>query len=100
MLGISYNELSDKLKRNYGLTLIAASRPTSTVNILGIKRPRQKVIEDLSTDTVQQGDVITIFGNRKKVIKFYKKYLKAPFLARNGNRPPSHQAVTCRGKAG
>ena len=66
-------ELSDKLKRNYGLTLIAASRPTSTVNILGIKRPRQKVIEDLSTDTVQQGDVITIFGNRKKVIKFYKK---------------------------
>ena len=73
MLGISYNELSDKLKRNYGLTLIAASRPTSTVNILGIKRPRQKVIEDLSTDTVQQGDVITIFGNRKKVIKFYKK---------------------------
>lgn len=73
LLGLSYNELSDKLKKNYGLQLIAASRPTSTVNVLGIKRPKQKVIEDLTTETAQQGDVITLFGNRKKVIEFCKK---------------------------
>lgn len=72
ILGLTYADLSTKLANDYGLTLVAVSRPTETTNILGIKRLTLKLLADKGTATATHGDKITIFGNRKKIIDFCK----------------------------
>ena len=73
LFGLEYKELSDKISRNYGLQLIAVSRPEESVNILGIKRPALRLIKDISDVTAAAGDTVTIFGLRKKVMDFLVK---------------------------
>ncbi len=73
LFGLEYKELSDKISRNYGLQLIAVSRPEESVNILGIKRPALRLIKDISDGTPAAGDTVTIFGLRKKVMDFLVK---------------------------
>ena len=46
ILGLTYADLSTKLANDYGLTLVAVSRPTETTNILGIKRLTLKPLTD------------------------------------------------------
>ncbi len=72
ILGLTYADLSTKLANDYGLTLVAVSRPTETTNILGIKRLTLKPLTDKAAATATHGDIITIFGNRKKIIDFCK----------------------------
>lgn len=72
ILGLTYADLSTKLAHDYGLTLVAVSRPTETTNILGIKRLTLKPLTDKAAATATHGDIITIFGNRKKIIDFCK----------------------------
>ena len=72
ILGLTYADLSTKLANDYGLTLVAVSRPTETTNILGIKRLTLKPLTDQAAATATHGDIITIFGNRKKIIDFCK----------------------------
>lgn len=72
VLGLTYAQISDKLSKDYGLTLVAVSRPTETTNILGIKRMTLKLLDNKDTATATQGDKITVFGNRKKIIEFCK----------------------------
>lgn len=72
ILGLTYADLSTKLAHDYGLVLVAVSRPTETTNILGIKRLTLKLLADKATATATHGDIITIFGNRKKIIDFCK----------------------------
>lgn len=72
ILGLTYADLSMKLANDYGLTLVAVSRPTETTNILGIKRLTLKPLTDKAAATATHGDIITIFGNRKKIIDFCK----------------------------
>ncbi len=55
LFGLEYKELSDKISRNYGLQLIAVSRPEESVNILGIKRPALRLIKDISDVTAAAG---------------------------------------------
>ena len=73
LFGLEYKELADKISRNYGLQLIAVSRPEESVNILGIKRPALRLIKDISDVTAAAGDTVTIFGLRKKVMDFLVK---------------------------
>ena len=75
ILGLTYADLSTKLANDYGLTLVAVSRPTETTNILGIKRLTLKPLTDKAAATATHGDIITIFGNRKKIIDFCKARL-------------------------
>lgn len=63
--GLTYSSL--KLESEYGLRLIAVSRPTQATNIIGLKHDE---LHTLSTDVVDQtevqpGDTITIFGSLK-----------------------------------
>lgn len=73
LFGLEYAELADKISHNYGLQLIAVSRPEESVNILGIKRPSLRLLQDISKVTVAAGDTVTIFGLRKKVMDFLVK---------------------------
>lgn len=73
LFGLEYAELADKISHNYGLQLIAVSRPEESVNILGIKRPSLRLLQDISKVTVAAGDTVTIFGRRKKVMDFLVK---------------------------
>lgn len=68
-LGLSYKELERKLKDDYSITLIAATRPDEHKNILGIKSKEARVI-DLSTTpcpVVTQGDKLTMYGPTKSI---------------------------------
>lgn len=58
-------------ENEYGVVLVAASRPEDKTNILGIA---QSTLEPLllSDNSGQRGDVITIIGARKKVREFAK----------------------------
>ncbi len=73
LLGISYDELEKKLIQDYNLRLIAVSRRYDSTNIIGVKRPVQKMLADTSGATVLHGDTITIIGSRKKIMAFCKK---------------------------
>ncbi len=71
LLGLSYKELSRKLKEDYSITLIAATRPNERKNILGVTNKEPKVI-DLSSSPdpiVEQNDKLTIYGSLKAIYK-------------------------------
>lgn len=73
LVGLNYPELMKKIKQDYGLMLVAVSRPTNATNVLGVKRPVLKLLDDITTVQASKGDVITIFGRRKKIMDFCKK---------------------------
>lgn len=71
-LGLSYKELERKLKDDYSITLIAATRPDERKNILGIKNDEPRVIDLSATPVpvVGQNDRLTIYGPSKSILQF------------------------------
>lgn len=71
-VGLSYNELARKLKDDYSITLIAATRPDERKNILGIKNDEPRVIDLSATPVpaVGQNDRLTIYGPSKSILQF------------------------------
>jgi len=64
--GIPYARLRPAFKKDYGLTLISASRPTHTRNLLGISADTLLAIDtDNADETVRQGDVAVVYGSAK-----------------------------------
>lgn len=72
LYGLSYTELKGKLEDNYGLTLVAVCRPEDATNILGVKRPKLRLLGDTDT-TAAAGDTMTLFGRRRKIMEFVMK---------------------------
>lgn len=70
--GLKISDLKEKLHEDYGLTLVAVGRVTESVNVLGIKRNTIKLFAYTDSDTIISGDVITVFGARKKIVEFCK----------------------------
>lgn len=74
-VGLSYNELARKLKDDYSITLIAATRPDERKNILGIKNDEPRVIDLSATPVpaVGQNDRLTIYGPTKSILQFRER---------------------------
>lgn len=74
-VGLSYNELARKLKDDYSITLIAATRPDERKNILGIKNDEPRVIDLSATPVpaVGQNDRLTIYGSTKSILQFRER---------------------------
>lgn len=70
--GLKYSELAHTMEIDYELKLIAVGRPTESVNVLGIKRPVVKLLDNYNDSVITSGDIITTFGPRKKIIEFCK----------------------------
>lgn len=76
-VGMPYSLLD--ISKNYGLAVVAATRPVERTNILGIKRARRELI-DLSAALagddsikVEAEDVLTVFGSKKSFREFYRQ---------------------------
>lgn len=72
ILGLKYSEID--FEERYGLEFVAATRPVEKRNVLGIKR-MEPVALDVVADrelTVGESDVITLFGTRKRLQRFFE----------------------------
>lgn len=75
LLGLLYTDLTERLGNNYGITLVAASRPEERTNIMGISRSALTRL-DLAADStlqVEKGDVLTVFGSKSKLRELCRK---------------------------
>lgn len=70
--GMSYEDVRKHLMSGFEITLVAVCRPAEHTNILGLKRTKLTLL-DLDGESVQQGDVMTVFGTRKKLRALGKK---------------------------
>ena len=69
--GMSYASLN--LEKDYGLGLVAVTRPVIRRNVLGISRPAYELVDTSSGEAVvQAGDILTVFGSRKRFYELYK----------------------------
>ena len=73
LYGLNYDELKEKVSANYGLSIVAICRPVVTTNILGVKRPRLRLLENTTDIAAAAGDTITLFGRRRKLMEFVTK---------------------------
>lgn len=73
-IGLGYKDLD--LNREYGLHLVAATRPTEQTNMLGISHRAPKLL-DLSDKTlaVTKGDILTVLGPVKGFRALYKNII-------------------------
>lgn len=70
--GVAYQHLD--LKKNYGLELIAATRPKGRANVLGINQNVMRVIDTADASmVVEKGDIITVYGTRKAFHELYRQ---------------------------
>lgn len=73
-VGVPYRGLD--LEKTFGLTLVAACRKTLRRNVLGLERGHLEIIdfkkEENAAVSVEKGDVLTVFGPRKKFREFYR----------------------------
>lgn len=71
LVGIKYSDLN--LKEEYGIDLVAVTRSVSKTNIIGISSTSDRLLTDMSADTlIETGDKIICFGSRKNFKIFYK----------------------------
>ena len=69
--GMSYSSLN--LEKDYGLGLVAVTRPVIRRNVLGISRPAYELVDTSSGEAVvQTGDMLTVFGSRKRFYELYR----------------------------
>lgn len=70
-IGLEYADLD--LRTNYNLSLVAAARPRSRKNLMGISRPVPEIL-DLTQPglKVLEGDIISVFGSRRDFRNLYK----------------------------
>lgn len=66
-VGKKYGEIKSRLEDNYSIILVAVSRPQEKANVLGVVRPALKYLENDAAEMAEKGDVITLFGSRKRV---------------------------------
>ncbi len=75
-VGMPYSLLD--ITKSYGLTVVAATRPESWTNILGIARKRRVLINLASalagddSIKVEAEDVLTVFGSKEAFKEFYR----------------------------
>lgn len=69
-VGVPYSKLD--LRSDYGLDLVAVIRPTERVNALGARHMDPVLLPDVTAETVQDGDIITVFGSVKAFRTLYK----------------------------
>ena len=64
-LGMRYSGMT--ADNMFGLTLIGASRPKATTNVMGLPATQLRALDTGSDDslTVEQGDVLTCLGTSK-----------------------------------
>ncbi|MDE6574800.1 MAG: TrkA family potassium uptake protein [Muribaculaceae bacterium] len=75
LFGLLYSNLKERLKENYDITLVAASRPAKRTNIMGISRETLTKL-DLDGDSslqVEKGDNITVFGSKSRLRELCRK---------------------------
>lgn len=74
-LGLAYDELSRKLKHDYGISLVAVTRPVDKTNVLGVRRPEVELlpIDTTPVPSVQRADRLTVFASRKALRDLYRK---------------------------
>ncbi len=71
LIGMKYMDLN--LKKDFNIDLVALTKVVTKKNILGISNNTDKLVSDLSSDTIiENGDKITCFGTRKNFKNFYK----------------------------
>lgn len=71
LVGIKYVDIN--LKKDFNIDLIALTKVVTKKNILGISSNTDKVVSDLSSDTIiEKGDKITCFGTHQNIKNFYK----------------------------
>lgn len=69
--GLNYAALN--LKKDFGLTLIAASRPQHSRNIIGISADTMEPLNIADPDLkVEQGDVAVVYGSQRSYTKLIK----------------------------
>ncbi len=69
--GMTYSSLN--LEKDYGLGLVAVTRPVIRRNVLGISRPAYELVDTSSgAAMVEPGDILTVFGSRKRFYELYK----------------------------
>lgn len=75
LLGLLYSDLKERLKENYDITLVAASRPTKRTNIMGISRDAltQLDLEGNPSLQVEKGDTVTVFGSKSRLRELCRK---------------------------
>lgn len=66
-IGKKYKEIRSKLGEDYSIQLVAVCRPQEKANVLGVVRPALKYLDNSDENEAIKGDIITIFGSRKKV---------------------------------
>ena len=70
--GMTYDELKNSSR--FGLTLIAATRPVQSRNILGIKRRAAQIL-DIGHDKtlrVEEGDIVVCYGSTENYTKLFR----------------------------
>ena len=73
LTGTPYADLD--LEADYGLRLIAATRPVPTRNLLGISHCEDTVINlNDSGIKIEDGDKLTVFGSKKSFRELYRHY--------------------------
>jgi len=69
--GMTYGEIT--IERAFGLKLIAATRPVSKSNMLGIAHEAQRMLDIKDyTLKVEEGDVFTCFGSSRNFRNMYR----------------------------
>lgn len=70
-LGMVYGEIT--IDRAFGLKLIAATRPVTKSNVLGIEHEAQRLLDIKDyTLKVEEGDVFTCFGSSRNYRNMYR----------------------------
>lgn len=69
--GMAYSDFA--LDRDYGITLVGASRPEQLTNVLGMDRTVLRPLAISPSVTCRSGDVITIFGSRKNISALFRR---------------------------
>ncbi len=70
-VGLLYKDLD--FEREYKLRLVAAFRPTESINVLGMKHIEPKLIDLSANPRVEEGDILTVFGSKAGFKNLYKK---------------------------
>lgn len=70
LVGMKYVDIN--MKKDFNIDLVALTKVVTKKNILGISSNTDKLVSDLSSDTIiEKGDKITCFGTRQNFKNFY-----------------------------
>lgn len=64
--GMTYSDIARHLSDNFDISLVAVCRPCERANLIGVKRKELQLIADREVRAAA-GDVITVFGSKKKI---------------------------------